>query len=305
MVKIGEIVRDIQFRVFDDCSILGLDPNLNAPTITSDLEFDFAPNVESCFDIFTEELDTQEIIITSPNSLNGIFNPPLPIQGLDPITNFCWTPLDTGTFFMIVKVEDTGCPPLSNTYTYRLNVSEDAVEGCTDNTACNYNASATSDDGSCQFNDCLGVCGGNATVGASCDDSNSNTNNDVYKQDCSCSGTVSSPENIPTLSQWGVIILLLLFITTSGVFIIRQQHQLATVGLGSSPVKLPLVNWALFNKMMLKALPIIFIAIALITVLEDALYIRNIIGTFISSLIIVYLLHFVIMSDKLENDGQG
>ena len=35
-----------------------------------------------------------------------------------------------------------------------------AVEGCTDTSACNYDAMATSDDGSCEFLDAIGECGG-------------------------------------------------------------------------------------------------------------------------------------------------
>jgi len=38
----------------------------------------------------------------------------------------------------------------------------DIVSGCTDPIACNYNSDATSNDGSCLYNDCLGECGGNA-----------------------------------------------------------------------------------------------------------------------------------------------
>ncbi len=37
------------------------------------------------------------------------------------------------------------------------------LEGCTDPTACNYDETATVDDGSCLFDDALGVCGGNCT----------------------------------------------------------------------------------------------------------------------------------------------
>ena len=36
----------------------------------------------------------------------------------------------------------------------------DEIPGCQDNTACNYNESATDDDGSCQYNDAISVCGG-------------------------------------------------------------------------------------------------------------------------------------------------
>ena len=36
------------------------------------------------------------------------------------------------------------------------------VEGCTDDSACNYNPDANVDDGSCLENDCAGECGGSA-----------------------------------------------------------------------------------------------------------------------------------------------
>jgi len=39
------------------------------------------------------------------------------------------------------------------------------IQGCTDDTACNFNPAATVDDGNCDFSavDCEGICGGNAT----------------------------------------------------------------------------------------------------------------------------------------------
>ena len=38
-----------------------------------------------------------------------------------------------------------------------------AITGCTDATACNYNADATADDGSCAVLDNCGICGGDNT----------------------------------------------------------------------------------------------------------------------------------------------
>ena len=43
-----------------------------------------------------------------------------------------------------------------------LGFSYDDGSGCTDSSACNYDADATSDDDSCLYNDCAGECGGSA-----------------------------------------------------------------------------------------------------------------------------------------------
>ena len=40
----------------------------------------------------------------------------------------------------------------------------DLIPGCTDSNACNYDQDATSNDGSCLYDDCLGECGGTAEV---------------------------------------------------------------------------------------------------------------------------------------------
>jgi len=54
--------------------------------------------------------------------------------------------------------------------------------GCTVPEACNYNADATTDDGSCVF------------IGDACDDGNANTTDDVYNANCECEGTVGVQE---------------------------------------------------------------------------------------------------------------
>jgi Secretion system C-terminal sorting domain len=56
------------------------------------------------------------------------------------------------------------------------------VLGCISADACNYNAAANTDDGSCYF------------VGDTCDDGNANTSNDVYNANCQCEGVVSVEE---------------------------------------------------------------------------------------------------------------
>jgi len=58
------------------------------------------------------------------------------------------------------------------------------VEGCTTQDACNYDPMANTDDGSCERNDCEGVCGGDAVPGSPCTDVNGNES--TYANDCSC-----------------------------------------------------------------------------------------------------------------------
>jgi len=66
------------------------------------------------------------------------------------------------------------------------------VEGCTNPEACNFNADANTDDGSCASFDCLGECGGPVVEGTPCDDANAQTINDVYDDICHCSGELVS-----------------------------------------------------------------------------------------------------------------
>lgn len=57
------------------------------------------------------------------------------------------------------------------------------VLGCTDDTACNFDADANTDDGSCEF------------PGDDCDDGDPETVNDVLTEDCDCEGTVNIDEH--------------------------------------------------------------------------------------------------------------
>jgi len=74
------------------------------------------------------------------------------------------------------------------------------VLGCTNELYCNYNPSATVDDGSCIGNDCLGNCGGTALPGTRCDDFSALTINDIYNSNCECVG--ETIENICELESF-------------------------------------------------------------------------------------------------------
>lgn len=60
------------------------------------------------------------------------------------------------------------------------------VPGCTDASACNYNASATDNDGSCQYLDACGVCGGSGSVAGCTSESACNYDPSADCDDGSC-----------------------------------------------------------------------------------------------------------------------
>ncbi|MFM1999701.1 MAG: hypothetical protein RL204_1648 [Bacteroidota bacterium] len=65
---------------------------------------------------------------------------------------------------------------------YHNNLDLVAVNGCTNGQACNYNVDANIDDASCFF------------IGDPCDDSNPDTVDDVYNENCECQGGVGITE---------------------------------------------------------------------------------------------------------------
>jgi len=86
-----------------------------------------------------------------------------------------------------------GDPTTTNdVYDINCNCTGDAIQGCTDANACNFNPNATVDNGTCNPRDCAGNCNGSFTgpsfVGSSCDDENPATSNDVYDINCNCKG---------------------------------------------------------------------------------------------------------------------
>jgi len=91
----------------------------------------------------------------------------------------------TTDFFTQQKVQDE----ITIIYTGETCPTGQQTEGCTRMDACNYNANATIDDGSCLDDDCNGDCGGTATTGSLCDDGDATTANDMYDENCDCTGT--------------------------------------------------------------------------------------------------------------------
>lgn len=73
-------------------------------------------------------------------------------------------------------------------------VGEALTVGCTDATACNYNSSATSNDGSCVY------------PGDPCNDGNADTVNDAYNANCDCVG-VEENTNQCAINDNGYVVL--------------------------------------------------------------------------------------------------
>jgi len=112
-------------------------------------------------------------------------------------------------------------------------------------------------------------------------------------------------ENIPTLSQWGLILLSLLLLTLGSVSIIRQRET-AFAAVNANATSLhrptPLFNADLFQKIALKSIPFMIAAIAVISIAEGGLFVRNILGTMASGFILAYLVHFMMMSRPSNNE---
>ncbi len=109
------------------------------------------------------------------------------------------------------------------------------------------------------------------------------------------------PTTIPTVSQWGIIILGILLLTIGSVSIVRQRRTtLVAVNNRNQNLKVSLFSSEQFGRIVLKSIPFILVIIVVISIFEGRLFTRNITGTIISGLIISYLIHFISMNEKLE-----
>ncbi len=98
-------------------------------------------------------------------------------------TSYCWK-------VIAKKLDGTR---VESTY-YHFRTQFQAV-GCLDENACNFDACATRSDNSCEYGDCLGICGGNNQPGGSCSDGFSNTTGDYLDDNCNCIGKGCTDRN--------------------------------------------------------------------------------------------------------------
>lgn len=128
-VKIGEIVRDMQFTILNCTN--------NAPTLSGiDGTTDYSTSVQAgnqlCFDVFSADPDNGQ-------ATNLAWNGAIPAGTFtaagSPLANgtFCWTPTaaDIGTHSFTITVQDNACPLIgSNTYTYTIEVLGSTTPDC-------------------------------------------------------------------------------------------------------------------------------------------------------------------------------
>jgi hypothetical protein len=101
--------------------------------------------------------------------------------------------------------------------------------------------------------------------------------------------------NIPTLSQWGLTLLLLLLITFGTVFIIKRQRSMAIAGgiESSSLSGRSLFNRILYFKVLAVVLLILSAVISFVVINYGSVSKTDVVGGFLSSLIIAYLIHLI------------
>lgn len=121
-VKIGEVVRDMQFTVINCSNDAPAASGING---TTDYSTTVCVGEALCFDIIGSDPNSSNVISTSWNGgiSGGTFTP---ASGTPTTTStFCWTPTtaDIGDHFFTVSVEDDACPlTASNTYSYVITV---------------------------------------------------------------------------------------------------------------------------------------------------------------------------------------
>jgi len=138
-IKIGEIVRDIQFTTLNCMN--------DSPTLTGiDSSNNFSVNVKVgesvCFDVFSNDVNAFQTLQMNWNQ--AIANAQFTINNNTtfPKGNFCWTPTMSaiGNNAFTVTISDDNCPLVGmNTYTFNINVSIDTVQSIANGTASNSN----------------------------------------------------------------------------------------------------------------------------------------------------------------------
>jgi len=116
----------------------------------------------------------------------------------------------------------------------------------------------------------------------------------------------NEPTDIPTLSQWGLIVLSLILFSITTVSVTQNRYSLMynRGGIGSYSI-VPYFDATLFKRMLLKSVPLMILVSVLISLFEGEWLVRNFVGTAFSIGLVVYLLHFIKLSERLEDERKN
>ncbi|MCB9235969.1 MAG: gliding motility-associated C-terminal domain-containing protein [Bacteroidia bacterium] len=146
-IKIGEVVRDVQFRIIA-CS--NNPPQITGINGTTAYDTTICVGATLCFNVNTNDLDGDNLVMTWNNGISGGSLTVSGNGGTSPVGTFCWTPTvnDAGAHFFTITIEDDACPVTGqNTYTYTVNVfvSSNGMNAGPDGSYCaggNFNLNA-------------------------------------------------------------------------------------------------------------------------------------------------------------------
>lgn len=137
-VKIGEVIRDFQFRIIP-CS--NISPVLTGMNGTSNFDTTICSGQNLCFFFNSYDANGDPLTITPINPITGSNITINGNGGTSPIGTFCWptTTADSGSHIITVHVRDPNCPYVGqNTYTYEISVvpSSDSLDAGPDQSIC-------------------------------------------------------------------------------------------------------------------------------------------------------------------------
>lgn len=125
-VKIGEVIRDVQFTVTSQAGYCGNNtPTASGANGTSNYNYTGCASSPICLNINVSDADGQPVTVTWNHGIPGGTLTILNNGTTTPTVEFCWTPTaaDAGNNFFTITVKDNACPLFgSATYAYNINV---------------------------------------------------------------------------------------------------------------------------------------------------------------------------------------